>query len=96
MAHTKVYSKINSDDRVAVLTARYWMKEGTQDIDLHARGSVCLNGLIIFVEIVNGLKDIIVKLFGNDPNALMTMLIFTIRTYFSLENVGSRAARPLL
>ena len=28
------------------------------------------------------------KLFGNDPNALMTMPTFTIRTYFSLENVG--------
>ena len=92
-AHTKVYSKINRDDRVAVLTARNPMKEGTQDIDLHAGGSVCFNGHTNSVEILNGLKDTIVKLFGNDPNALMTMPIFTIRTYFSLEDVGPRAAR---
>ena len=45
MAHTKVYSKmINCDGRVVVLTARNPMEEGTQDIGLHARGSVCLNG----------------------------------------------------
>ena len=37
-AHTKAYSKINSDGKVANLTARNTMI-GTQDIDLHARGT---------------------------------------------------------
>ena len=41
-ADTKAYSKINSDDKVAMLTARNTMKEGTQDIDFHARGTDAL------------------------------------------------------
>ena len=40
-AHTKAYSKITSDDKIAILSARNMMKEGTQDIDLHTRGTTC-------------------------------------------------------
>ena len=64
------------------------MKKSTQDIDLHARGTACLNELTKSDEKVNGLKDIIEELFGNDPNALMAMPIFSIRTHFSSEKVG--------
>ena len=48
------------------------MKESTQDIDLHARGTACLNA--------NGLNDIIWALFGSDPNALMALPMFIIWT----------------
>ena len=89
---TKAYSKINSDDKVAILSARNTMKEGTQDIDLHARGYACLNALTKSVEKVNGLKDVIGGLFGNGPYALMVMPSFIIRTNFSLEKGGLRSA----
>ena len=56
-AHTKAYSKINSDDKVAVLTARDAMKEGTQDMDLHARDTTCLDELTKSVEKCNGLTS---------------------------------------
>ena len=69
------------------------MKKSTQDIDLHARGTACLNELTKSDEKVNGLKDIIEVLFGNDPNALLAMPIFVIRTYCSSEKSGPRSAR---
>ena len=87
-ARTKAYRKINSDEKVAVWTARNAMKEGTHDLDLHAHGNVCLKVLSKSVEKLNGLKDISEELFGNDPNALRAMPIFTARTYRSLEFVG--------
>ena len=61
--------------------ARNTMKEGTQDIDLHAHGAACLNALTNSVEKLNGLKDIIEGLFGNGSNALMAMPIFIINAY---------------
>ena len=75
-AHTKASSKINSDCGVAILTTRNTMKEGTQGIDLHARGTACLSALTQSVEKLNASKDVIEGLFGNDPNALMAMPIF--------------------
>ena len=75
-AHTKAYSKINSDDKVAILMAGNTMKQGTQDIDVHARGTAYLNALAKSVEKLYGLKGIIEGLFGNDPNALMATHFF--------------------
>ena len=87
-AHTKAYNKINSDDKVAIVTVWNTMKEGTQDIDLHVRATACLNARTKAVENLNGLQDIIERHFGNDPNALMAMSILINRTYFSLDEVG--------
>ena len=53
-AHMKAYSKINSDEKVAVSTAKHTMKEGTQDIDLHACGNACFNAITKSVEVLNG------------------------------------------
>ena len=50
--------KTNSDDKVAVFTARNTMKEGTQDIDLHARGTSYFNVLTKSVGELNGLTDV--------------------------------------
>ena len=55
---------------------------------MHARGTACLNEVTKSVETWNGLKDIIEELVGNDPNALMAMPTFMIRTYFALEKPG--------
>ena len=85
---TKASSKIKSADGFATCTTRNTMKEGTQDIDLHARGTTCLNALTTSVEKLNGLKDLVEGLFGNDPNALMAMPMSIIRKYFSLGKVG--------
>ena len=64
------------------------MKEGTQDIDLHARGTACPSALTTSVGKLKGFKDIIEGLFGSYPKALMAMPAFfckKIRTYFSLD-----------
>ena len=66
-AQTKAYSKNNTEDKVAILTARNTMEEGTQDIELHARGTACLHAQSKPVKELYCLKDVIDVAFWQRP-----------------------------